>query len=170
MYPQNSVCIFFKFKPSTTMRHNCSFNNKVTTVKIIVAPGAFPIWLYCVYGVGLLMVMTADVNWKEPTDCFQFPFNIIGSFTDVLSYIRLFAVGMAGGCIAASFNGMGVDVIKIAPWCLPFGILAILCGHALNITLGFMSVLVHGVRLNTLEFSNHTGLSWSGQKFKPFKK
>ena len=146
------------------------FGNFILTVKIIVAPGAFPIWLYCVYGVGLLMVMTADVNWKEPTDCFQFPFNIIGSFTDVLSYIRLFAVGLAGGCIAASFNGMGVDVIKIAPWCLPFGILAILCGHALNITLGFMSVLVHGVRLNTLEFSNHTGLSWSGQKFKPFKK
>lgn len=144
--------------------------NFVLTLRIIVWQGDFPVWMYFVYGIGLLMVMAADVNWKDPADCFQFPFNVIGSFTDVLSYIRLFAVGMAGGCIAASFNGMGVDIFKASPWFIPLGILAILCGHLLNIALGFMSVLVHGVRLNTLEFSNHTGLSWSGQKFKPFKK
>ena len=146
------------------------FCNFILTVKIIVWPGAFPAVMYIPYGIGLLMIMLADVNWKDPADCFQFPFNIIGSFTDVLSYIRLFAVGMAGGCIAASFNGMGLDIFKASSWYIPFGILAILCGHLLNIALGFMSVLVHGVRLNTLEFSNHTGLSWSGQKFKPFKK
>ncbi|MBE6384820.1 MAG: hypothetical protein E7048_04035 [Lentisphaerae bacterium] len=146
------------------------FGNFILTLKIIVWQGAFPVWMYWVYGAGLLMVMAADVNWKDPADCFQFPFNVIGSFTDVLSYIRLFAVGMAGGCIASSFNNMGLDVFKASCWFIPFGILAILCGHLLNIALGFMSVLVHGVRLNTLEFSNHTGLSWSGQKFKPFKK
>ena len=143
--------------------------NFVLTLKIIVWQGAFPVWMYWVYGVGLLMVMVADVNWKDPADCFQFPFNVIGSFTDVLSYIRLFAVGMAGGCIASSFNNMGLDIFKASVWFIPLGILAILCGHLLNIALAFMSVLVHGVRLNTLEFSNHTGLSWSGQKFKPFK-
>lgn len=143
--------------------------NFVLTLKIIVWQGAFPVWMYWVYGVGLLMVMVADVNWKDPADCFQFPFNVIGSFTDVLSYIRLFAVGMAGGCIASSFNNMGLDIFKASAWFIPLGILAILCGHLLNIALAFMSVLVHGVRLNTLEFSNHTGLSWSGQKFKPFK-
>ena len=146
------------------------FGNFILTLKIIVWQGAFPVWMYYVYGAGLLMVMAADVNWKDPADCFQFPFNVIGSFTDVLSYIRLFAVGMAGGCIASSFNNMGLDVFKASCWFIPFGVLAILCGHLLNIALGFMSVLVHGVRLNTLEFSNHTGLSWSGQKFKPFKK
>ena len=145
------------------------FGNFILTLKIIVWQGAFPVWMYYVYGAGLLMVMLADVNWKDPADCFQFPFNVIGSFTDVLSYIRLFAVGMAGGCIASSFNGMGLDIFKASAWFIPFGVLAILCGHLLNIALGFMSVLVHGVRLNTLEFSNHTGLSWSGQKFKPFK-
>ncbi|MBQ9755052.1 MAG: hypothetical protein IJV93_09935 [Lentisphaeria bacterium] len=143
--------------------------NFVLTLKIIVWQGAFPVWMYWVYGIGLLMVMVADVNWKDPADCFQFPFNVIGSFTDVLSYIRLFAVGMAGGCIASSFNNMGLDIFKASVWFIPLGILAILCGHLLNIALAFMSVLVHGVRLNTLEFSNHTGLSWSGQKFKPFK-
>ena len=146
------------------------FCNFILTLKIIVWQGAFPPWIYWAYGAGLLAVMAADVNWKDPADCFQFPFNVIGSFTDVLSYIRLFAVGMAGGYIASSFNGLGMDVFKSSVWFVPFGVLAILCGHLLNIALGFMSVLVHGVRLNTLEFSNHTGLSWSGQKFKPFKK
>ena len=144
--------------------------NFILTLKIIVWQGAFPSFMYWVYGIGLAMVMLADVNWKDPADCFQFPFNVIGSFTDVLSYIRLFAVGMAGGCIAASFNNMGMDVWNASPWFIPLGILTILCGHALNIALAFMSVLVHGVRLNTLEFSNHTGLSWSGQAYKPFKK
>ena len=144
--------------------------NMILTLKIIVWPGNFPVAMYWIYGIGLAMVMVADVNWRDPADCFQFPFSVIGSFTDVLSYIRLFAVGMAGSCIAESFNNMGVDVVKASVWAIPVGILAILCGHALNIALGFMSVLVHGVRLNTLEFSNHTGLSWSGQPFKPFKK
>ena len=41
-------------------------------------------------------------------------------------------------------------------------------GHVLNLALGFLGVLVHAVRLNTLEFSNHMGLQWSGFKFKPF--
>ena len=144
--------------------------NLILTLKIIVWPGNFPTAMYWIYGVGLAMVMLADVNWSDPADCFQFPFSVIGSFTDVLSYIRLFAVGMAGSCIAGSFNSMGVDAAKASVWFIPVGILAIFCGHALNIALGFMSVLVHGVRLNTLEFSNHTGLSWSGQPFKPFKK
>ena len=45
-----------------------------------------------------------------------------------------------------------------------------LIGHALNLALGVMSVLVHAIRLNTLEFSNHSGLTWSGSPFKPFAK
>lgn len=44
----------------------------------------------------------------------------------------------------------------------------ILFGHLLNLALCLMSVMVHGVRLNTLEFSNHVGLTWAGSKFKPF--
>ena len=110
-----------------------------------------------------------DVNWKNPGDIFQFPFSIINSFVDVLSYIRLFAVGMAGFYIANSFNGMGVGLWKSSPWLLLIGIGVILFGHLLNIGLCMLSVLVHGVRLNTLEFSNHAGLSWSGSDFKPFK-
>ena len=46
----------------------------------------------------------------------------------------------------------------------------LLVGHALNIAMAALSVLVHAVRLNTLEFSNHKGVSWSGYAFNPFGK
>ncbi len=145
------------------------WGNFFLTIRIIVYPGEFPDYMYWLYGSGLALVVLCGVNWKDPAAVFQFPFNIVGSFTDVLSYIRLFAVGMAGGCIATSFNSMAWDVCKSSPWIIPVGILVVLCGHLLNVALGFMSVLVHGVRLNTLEFSNHVGLTWSGELFRPFK-
>ena len=88
---------------------------------------------------------------------------------DVLSYIRLFAVGMAGFYIASSFNGMGVNICKYSPLLLLAGVVVIVFGHVLNLALCVMSVMVHGVRLNTLEFSNHIGLRWAGSTFKPFK-
>ncbi|MDR0932016.1 MAG: hypothetical protein LBM70_03240 [Victivallales bacterium] len=144
--------------------------NFILTVKLLVFPGDFPVMMYWIYGIGLVLVAFADVNWKDVAQVFQFPFSIINSFVDVLSYIRLFAVGLAGYYIASSFNGMGESVFKLgSAWLtvIPAAIV-ILFGHALNIALCIMSVMVHGVRLNTLEFSNHVGLTWSGLKFKPF--
>lgn len=145
------------------------WGNFFLTIRLIVYPGEFPTYMYVLYGLGLMLVICCGVNWKDISAVFQFPFDIIGSFTDVLSYIRLFAVGLAGACIAGSFNGMAFDLCKVSAWLLPAGILVALIGHALNIVLALLSVLVHAVRLNTLEFSNHTGLSWSGQNFNPFK-
>ena len=146
------------------------WGNFFLTVRLIVYPGEFPKFMYALYGVGLLLVMICGVNWKNAAAIFQFPFDIIGSFTDVLSYIRLFAVSLAGACIAGSFNGMGFNLGDVSVWLIPAGLLVAAIGHVLNIALALLSVLVHGVRLNTLEFSNHTGLSWSGQAFNPFKK
>ena len=144
--------------------------NFFLTYQLLIDANRFaPVIMYVLYGAGLVMVALTGVDWKNPADIFQFPFSIIGSFTDVLSYIRLFAVGMAGACIAQSFNGMGMDVAKASPWFIVFGILVMLFGHLLNLALAMMSVLVHAVRLNTLEFSNHVGLTWSGQKYTPFK-
>lgn len=145
------------------------WGNFFLTIRLIVYPGEFPKFMYGLYGVGLVLVMCCGVNWKQASDVFQFPFDIIGSFTDVLSYIRLFAVGLAGACIAGSFNGMAFDLCQVSKWLLPAGALVVIAGHALNIALALLGVLVHAVRLNTLEFSNHTGLSWSGQSFNPFK-
>lgn len=146
------------------------WGNFFLAVKIIASPGAFPVYMYYLYGVGLALVMIFSVDWRDPAGIFQFPFNVIGSFTDVLSYIRLFAVGMAGASIAASFNSMGVGVAKSSPYFIVLGVVVVLIGHLLNLALGVMSVLVHAIRLNTLEFSNHSGLTWSGSPFKPFAK
>jgi V/A-type H+-transporting ATPase subunit I len=49
-------------------------------------------------------------------------------------------------------------------------ILILLVGHGLNFAMAGLSILVHAVRLNTLEFSNHKGITWAGYAFKPFKR
>jgi len=90
----------------------------------------------------------------------------ISCFSNVMSYIRLFAVGMAGVAISQSFNDIGGSMhgpLLIA------GIIIILLGHALNIAMCFLSVAVHGVRLNLLEFSGQAGIEWAGIKYDPFK-
>ncbi len=95
------------------------------------------------------------------------PLNLIGNFTDVVSYVRLFAVGTAGFAVASAFNTMifGGEVTLLGG--LIGAVLAFLA-HTLNILLCVMGVLVHGIRLNTLEFSNHKGISWSGAPYRPF--
>ena len=146
------------------------WGNFFLALKIIVAPGAFPVCMYYLYGAGLALVIVCAVRWNDPAAVFQFPFDVIGSFTDVLSYIRLFAVGMAGASIAMNFNSMAFDIAKSSPYFIVLGVLVVLIGHALNLALCVMSVLVHAIRLNTLEFSNHSGLTWSGNAFRPFAK
>ncbi len=91
----------------------------------------------------------------------------ISAFGNIMSYIRLFAVGMASLAIAQSFNGMaeGFDGILIIA-----GAVIMIIGHALNLVMGFLSVVVHGVRLNLMEFSGQLGMEWSGTQYEPFKK
>ena len=95
--------------------------------------------------------------------------NSISLFADIISYVRLFAVGLATVEIAKSFNAMALA----GGWGFPGGLIAafvLLLGHALNIVMGGMSIIVHGVRLNMLEFSGHLGLEWSGFAYRPFSK
>jgi len=97
------------------------------------------------------------------------PLSIISAFGDVVSYLRLFAVGMAGAVVEVSFNNMaigdGVDNLLKGI----IAVLIIIFGHGLNIVLCMMSVIVHGIRLNMLEFSGHLGMQWTGQKYEPFR-
>ncbi len=95
--------------------------------------------------------------------------SIIGSFSDVVSYIRLFAVGMASVAIADAFNQMAEGFGWSSAVTGLATVLVLLIGHGLNIVLGAMAVLVHGVRLNVLEFSNHLNMEWSGVEYNPFK-
>lgn len=94
----------------------------------------------------------------------------INTFADTISYIRLFAVGLATLAVAQSFNeiatgiGFGNIISGLG------SALILVTGHALNIALAAMAVIVHGIRLNMLEFSGHVGNTWSGYKYNPFRK
>jgi V/A-type H+-transporting ATPase subunit I len=92
----------------------------------------------------------------------------ISAFSDIISYIRLFAVGLATVEIAKSFNGIAAG-LGSGPLAAAGGLLVLLLGHALNMAMGALSVVVHGVRLNMLEFSGHLGMEWSGKPYMPFK-
>jgi V/A-type H+-transporting ATPase subunit I len=96
--------------------------------------------------------------------------NVVNTFTDIVSYIRLFAVGLATVAVADAFNvmalGLGFDNIFVGF----FTALILVLGHVFNMVLGAMAILVHGLRLNVLEFSSHMNLEWAGVKYSPFRR
>jgi V/A-type H+-transporting ATPase subunit I len=99
------------------------------------------------------------------------PLSLISGFSDIVSYVRLFAVGLATAAVASSFNNMivpegiaGMGFIQIV-----LAAFALLLGHGLNIALALMAVMVHGIRLNMLEFSGHLGVQFSGEAYSPFR-
>lgn len=119
----------------------------------------------------IILFMTAPRDFKnEWFNHVMLPLNLVSNFVDVVSYIRLFAVGTAGYAVASSFNTMilggGVEGVVAGL----VAALLLFLGHALNILLCVMGVLVHGVRLNTLEFSSHIGMQWTGLPYRPFRK
>ena len=131
----------------------------------------------CVVIAGFLLVvlfggMSPDKTFGQGLkaglgDAFTVFLNTISAFGNIMSYIRLFAVGMASLAIAQSFNNMALGFkgpLVIA------AILILLIGHGLNIVMGLLSVVVHGVRLNLLEFSGQLGMEWAGIAYDPFKK
>jgi len=93
---------------------------------------------------------------------------ITNVFSDIMSYIRLWAVGLAGAAISSTVVSLAGPMFGHFIF-FAFGIILLAFGHGLNLVLNALSVLVHGVRLNTLEFSSHAGLTWSGTEYKPFK-
>ncbi|MDI6606510.1 MAG: V-type ATP synthase subunit I, partial [Candidatus Omnitrophota bacterium] len=95
--------------------------------------------------------------------------NLVGNFTDIVSYIRLFAVGLATVAVADTFNKMALDIGYNSFLTGLFSALILLLGHTLNILLGPMAILVHGVRLNVLEFCNHLDIKWSGFSYNPLR-
>ena len=104
------------------------------------------------------------------------PLSVMSALGDIISYVRLFAVGLASVKVAENFNSMATGLLSGAnPWWLnslmAVAMAAILViGHGLNLAMAALSILVHAVRLNTLEFSNHKGVTWSGRAFNPFRK
>ena len=90
-------------------------------------------------------------------------------FGDILSYLRLFALGLAGASLSLTFNNLAMQAREIDGPGLLYSLLILLLGHGLNILLSLMSAVVHGLRLNVIEFFNW-GLTDEGYPFKAFSK
>jgi len=91
------------------------------------------------------------------------------AFGDALSYLRLFALGLASASLAGAFNTMAAGMRESMPGTgLFLALLVLLLGHALNILLGLASAVIHGLRLNVIEFFNW-GLTEEGRQFRPLR-
>ncbi len=141
---------------------------------MVVVPGfVFPRFMLWVAGGSTLLIALFMLNREElkteGINLAMLPLNIIGGLGDVISYVRLFAVGLASVKVAENFNEMSL-ALPLPLWAKIPAVLAILLlGHGLNLAMGALSILVHAVRLNTLEFSNHKGVAWAGFAYRPFR-
>ncbi len=95
---------------------------------------------------------------------------ITSAFGDVLSYLRLFALGLASASLALAFNDMARQMYRSVPiFGLLLAIVFFALGHGLNLLLGISGGVIHGLRLNVIEFFNW-GLPEEGRLFKAFKR
>ena len=140
--------------------------------RLMLLQTPFPTWFIPVSLLGLLAVLVFMTPWsKIKTEWIQhvmLPLTLMSGFGDILSYLRLFALGVASVELAGVFNKIVADLDGNILVRVIAGALILLLGHGLNAILGAMSVFVHGIRLNALEFSMHMGLEWSGTPFTPF--
>ena len=93
-----------------------------------------------------------------------------GLLGDVLSYVRLFALGLSGGILANVFNSMAVGMApdnKVAGFIVM--VLIFVIGHALNIFMNILGAIVHPMRLTFVEFFKNSGYTGGGTEYKPFK-
>lgn len=95
---------------------------------------------------------------------------LTNAFGDVMSYLRLFALGLATASLATAFNGMAAEARaqETGLGVLVAGLVLII-GHTLNFLLGLMSAVVHGLRLNVIEFFNW-GVTEEGYLYQPFNR
>ena len=95
---------------------------------------------------------------------------VTGLLGDVLSYVRLFALGLSGGILAGVFNslavGMSPDNVIAGPIVM---VLIFVIGHAINIFMNVLGAMVHPMRLTFVEFFKNSGYEGGGKEYKPFR-
>ena len=140
----------------------------------IISPVAIK-WAVIVIGVlSALAIYIFNTPGRNPLvnigaglwDTYNMATGILG---DVLSYIRLFALGLAGGMLGQAFNNLGKMVLgdgdNIVLW-LPF-VLILLFGHVLNILMSSLGAFVHPLRLTFVEYFKNAGYEGKGAAYNP---
>jgi V/A-type H+-transporting ATPase subunit I len=106
--------------------------------------------------------------------------NITGLLSDVLSYIRLFAIGLSGGVLAQVFNSLAMGLTGLDAGIEQFGVgtvfqilgatAILLVGHGINLFMSAISSFVHPMRLTFVEFYKNAGFEMTTRAFEPLKK
>ena len=140
---------------------------------------------YVAMGVGALLMLPLNDVKRNPVmnvaaglwDTYN---NITGLLSDVLSYIRLFAIGLSGGVLAQVFNSLAVGLTGLDAGIEYFGVGTIfqilgatailLVGHGINLFMSSISSFVHPMRLTFVEFYKNAGFEMTTRSFNPLKK
>ena len=142
----------------------------------VFSPGVTRMAIIIVGGLSFLGIFLFNKPGRNPLinigaglwDTYQTATGLLG---DVLSYIRLYALGLAGGMLGGAFNTLGTMVLGdggIGRW-IAF-VLILLIGHTLNLLMCCLGAFVHPLRLNFLEYFKNSGYEGMGAKYNPLKK
>ena len=97
-------------------------------------------------------------------------YGISGIFGDVLSYVRLFALGISGAILGFVVNTIGLQIKDSAPVIGPiFFVVFLIIGHSANLLISSLGAFVHPMRLTFVEFYKNAGFAGGGKEYKPFK-
>lgn len=131
---------------------------------------------YAVLGVGAVLMFFFNSPGKNPfinfgTGLWDTYNNITGILSDVLSYIRLFAIGLSGGILATVFNdlasGLSPDIPVLHELVV---VIILLIGHGINLFMSTISSFVHPMRLTFVEFYKNAGFEMATRQFEPLTK
>lgn len=131
---------------------------------------------YAALGVGGVLMLVLNTPGRNPLVNFgaglwDFYNNLTGILSDVLSYIRLFAIGLSGGILATVFNDLAqglspdIPVVKVVVM-----VLILLVGHGINLFMSAISSFVHPMRLTFVEFYKNAGFEMALRPFDPLRK
>ena len=114
---------------------------------------------------------------RLPLSLWEFYGFSTGLISDLLSYLRLFALGLASGLLGNSFNQIAFSLLKneSGEWDIGTGPLAgaifiLVFGHGLNFGLALLGATVHSMRLNFVEFYKQLKFDGGGKEYNPFRK
>ena len=140
---------------------------------------------YVALGVGGLLMLLLNNVKRNPilnvaSGAWDTYNNITGLLSDVLSYIRLFAIGLSGGVLAQVFNSLAMGLTGLDAGIEEFGVGTIfqilgavailLVGHGINLFMSAISSFVHPMRLTFVEFYKNAGFEMTTRSFEPLKK
>ena len=138
----------------------------------IISPEAMKWAVIAVGGISALAIYIFNTPGRNPLvnigaglwDTYNMATGILG---DVLSYLRLFALGLAGGMLGQAFNNLAISVKGDSPvtW-LPF-VLILVIGHVMNIMLSGLGAFVHPMRLTFMEYFKNAGYEGKGAAYNP---